>query len=280
MNKYLMVSIIIISSVSVLFAYSGGPPDNKCGIPGTNDCTQCHNSFGLNSGDGTLDFTDLTIYISGETYDLSVSLSDEDQSRWGFELAVIDMEGNQAGNLVVSDEENTQLSDNEDEPDFLKQTRTGTFADETEGEWSFQWTAPSAGAGTVTFYIAGNAANNNGNSSGDYIYAINQAIAEDGANVVFGDNRNGGTDSYVISSIFPNPFNSFASITLSIPREDHLTVEVYDVLGQKVETLFNGVMQPGDRQLSWKADGANGIYYLQVISGNQKLETKKMILLK
>jgi hypothetical protein len=54
--------------------------------------------------------------------------------------------------------------------DVIMHTNTGTYAGTpTSGSWSFDWTAPVSGA-DVTFWFAGNAANNNGFSTGDYIY--------------------------------------------------------------------------------------------------------------
>jgi hypothetical protein len=44
--------------------------------------------------------------------------------------------------------------------------------------WNFQWTAPAAGTGPVTFYVASNAANNNGSTSGDEIYTDSYTLLE------------------------------------------------------------------------------------------------------
>src|SRR5262249_59953992 len=45
-----------------------------------------------------------------------------------------------------------------------------------EGSWVFTWTAPATSVGRVTFYAAGNAANGNGGTSGDFIYTTSVSI--------------------------------------------------------------------------------------------------------
>lgn len=53
-------------------------------------------------------------------------------------------------------------------------TQTGT----NSRTWTFQWTAPAAGTGTVTFYAAMNATNSSNSSAGDMIYSSNLVLAE------------------------------------------------------------------------------------------------------
>jgi hypothetical protein len=108
-----------------------------------------------------------------------VTLSDPDQSRWGFELAVKDVSDQQAGTIVVTDAVNTLVSTSGGIT-YLKQTSTGTFAGTADGpvSWSFNWTAPSSGTGTVYFYVAGCAANNNDLDAGDYVYNISKEVQE------------------------------------------------------------------------------------------------------
>lgn len=160
---------------SIASGYSGGPPDRLANNPPLNEnCTICHFSFDLNSGDGALSLQGLpTQYQPGETYPLTVMLSDPGQARWGFELTVLDdadfyAEG---GALIVSDAVNTQLSQNiEGTEDYLKHTSIGTYRD-TEGpaSWNFRWMAPDLPS--VTFYVVGNAADSDDSFIGDYIYA-------------------------------------------------------------------------------------------------------------
>lgn len=169
--------LLVMGLSAIVWAFSGGPPDGRAGNPpGNMTCktSGCHNSFALNSGDGSFSIDGVPgEYTPGNTYTITVTLSDPGQKRWGFELTVLEGSNQQAGAIIVTDNTNTQLSDNMGtNPDYIKQRSAGTFAGTNDGpvSWSFDWIAPDAAAGDVTFYAAGNAANNNGTASGDYIY--------------------------------------------------------------------------------------------------------------
>ncbi len=174
MRTYLkMLVVTFFINLSIIFSFSSGPPDGKTGAPGENTCIQCHQYSGTN---GTFQILNVpTNYEFNQSYTITVQLSQQGQSRWGFELTAVDSNGNGAGTFTIIDQTNTQLSDNaEPQRDYVKHTSMGTYNGTTNGpvNWTFQWTAPSSDVGTITFYAAGNAANGNNSSSGDYIYQI------------------------------------------------------------------------------------------------------------
>lgn len=95
--------------------------------------------------------------------------------RWGFELVALDDSNNQAGTITITDTTNTQSSVTGGKT-YVKHTSTGTYpGTPNSGTWSFDWT-PNAGYGDVTFYAAGNAANNNGSTSGDLISTTSEVV--------------------------------------------------------------------------------------------------------
>lgn len=263
MKSFGLVCLGLMFLASMTFAFSNGPPDATCGIPPANvNCTQCHNEFGVNSGGGTLDFSAPVAYSPGVTYDLSVNLSDAGQTRWGFELAVLTSGNNQAGTLVVSDPVNTQLSDNlEPMPDFLKQTSDGTYAGTASATWNFQWTAPDVGTGTVTFYVAGNAADQDGGTQGDYIYTV-QGTSEEGAGVSW--------EAPVpltpnVLTNYPNPFNPSTTLTFSLNQPDNIHLVVYDITGRQVVFLWEGQVLSGAHRVTLDGSAlASGIYFAQL----------------
>jgi len=78
----------------------------------------------------------------------------------------------------------------------------------------------------------------------------------------------------------PNPFNPTTSINFTVPKADLVTVEVYNVAGQKVDTLVNGKMSAGSHSAVWNASGKSaGVYFYTVKAGNFS-KTMKMTLLK
>jgi hypothetical protein len=69
---------------------------------------------------------------------------------------------------------------------YVNHTSAGTnLGDPNGNSWAFDWTAPGAGGGDVTFYLAGNAANGNFNNQGDYIYS-HEMVASEAAPALYG----------------------------------------------------------------------------------------------
>lgn len=160
-------------------AYPEGPPDGVAGDPPLRfTCTLCHDLYPLNSGDGSLELLGLPfVYTSGTQYDLTVRLADPGQAEWGFEITAQDASGRSAGTFAVTDPVRTQHSDNPGtSPDYLKHTRDGVYEGVMDGpvSWTFRWTAPATGS--VTFYLAGNAADGSGDPWYDYIYALERTV--------------------------------------------------------------------------------------------------------
>lgn len=84
---------------------------------------------------------------------------------------------------------------------------------------------------------------------------------------------------FELSQNFPNPFNPSTRLTLSVPGREHVTVEVYDLLGRRVAQLVAGVLSPGIHTVEWNASGvASGVYLCRAVTGGHSV-TRKMLLL-
>ena len=78
----------------------------------------------------------------------------------------------------------------------------------------------------------------------------------------------------LIRSNFPNPFNTETLIDYYIPQDGHIEIMVYNVLGQKVNTLVSAYQQAGEHRTGW--DGSNsagekcasGIYVCRLVVGD------------
>lgn len=79
---------------------------------------------------------------------------------------------------------------------------------------------------------------------------------------------------------YPNPFNPSATIEYSLREEASVTLEIYDLLGRKLETLDREDQQAGTYSVVWDAkDRASGLYFYK-ISADESFQMGKMILLK
>jgi uncharacterized repeat protein (TIGR01451 family) len=157
---------------SIAHAYSAGPPAGHTGAPGEFTCAECHTAQVV--GNGTFTINAPPNYVPGQTYQITVNHLNNDPTRlrWGFELTALADDQTKAGNLQSANNQ-TQILDNEGPAgsrQYVEHTALGTFQGQQGGaSWTFNWTAPAADVGNVTFYAAGNQANNDGNSTGDYI---------------------------------------------------------------------------------------------------------------
>jgi len=85
--------------------------------------------------------------------------------------------------------------------------------------------------------------------------------------------------SYSLSQNYPNPFNPTTSIQYAISSRQFVTLKVYDVLGNEIETLINEEKSAGSYEVEFNAIGlSSGIYFYRLQAGSF-IETKKMILL-
>jgi len=171
-----MASLAVVTAVGVV-AFSTGPPASHTGAPGEGLCTNCHTSFPPNSGPGILTLILPTAYEFGATYQVKVRLEQMGQQRWGFQITALTPTNQMAGSWTITDPLRTQTVSGLGRS-YVEHTSQGTFAGTPNGpvEWQMNWQAPSSNVGTVTFYAAGNAANNDGTSLGDYIYSTSSPV--------------------------------------------------------------------------------------------------------
>jgi hypothetical protein len=183
-NKLLKVFVLSVAVVLLAIwvisdrrvkASSFGPPPGHTDAPGESNCTACHTSFELNSGPGNVMIAGLPAnYSPNQEVMLSVTTFHPDGFLYGFQLTAIDPTGAGAGTLVATDTVNTQLSSlfvGDNFRQYIEHTFAGAFPVVFDQRtWTFKWIAPSTNVGPVTFYAAGNGANGDGESTGDYIY--------------------------------------------------------------------------------------------------------------
>ena len=167
-----MLVVLLMGATGSAFAFSFGPPDERTGAPNETTCATagCHAGNELNAPGGSLMLTIPETYMPNEVYTIIVDLARAGQSRWGFEMTALDADGAKAGTFELADEANTLLTEANGKQ-YVKHNAPGTAKGTAdENQWTVQWTAPDTDIGAITFYAAGNAANDDGGATGDYIY--------------------------------------------------------------------------------------------------------------
>ncbi|SYZ72409.1 hypothetical protein TRIP_C20524 [Candidatus Zixiibacteriota bacterium] len=91
--------------------------------------------------------------------------------------------------------------------------------------------------------------------------------------------------TYRLSQNYPNPFNPITTISFALPKPGPVTIEIYNMIGQKVAELINAPLAAGYHVIQWDSRNqtgspvASGIYFYRLRADNF-CDTKKMILLK
>lgn len=91
--------------------------------------------------------------------------------------------------------------------------------------------------------------------------------------------------SYILSQNYPNPFNGQTRINFISTTQSPAELVIYNILGQKVKTLFNDVAKIGLNTVSWNSKNekgsevSSGVYYYVLKIGEDSF-SKKMVLLK
>jgi hypothetical protein len=85
---------------------------------------------------------------------------------------------------------------------------------------------------------------------------------------------------FSLAQNYPNPFNPITTFRYSIPTESKVIINVYDMLGNEIETLINEEKSAGTYEITWYAENLpSGVYFYQLKAGSFT-ESKKMILMK
>ena len=159
-----------------------GPAASHTNAPGEANCTSCHGDFPINSGKGNISITGVPAnYLPNQQIPVTVTMNEENAVLFGFQMTAIDGQGKKVGTFSFPEQTPQPLqivfgSIGGNQRDYIQHTSNGITPTEFGTKsWTFTWTAPAARAGKVSFYTAGNAANSDGNISGDYIYASSKA---------------------------------------------------------------------------------------------------------
>jgi hypothetical protein len=92
--------------------------------------------------------------------------------------------------------------------------------------------------------------------------------------------------SYALSQNYPNPFNPTTTIEFALPADSKVDIEIFNILGQKMATLFSGYQTAGYHQVVWNASKMSSGIYFSVMkatsnsNGAQFNMVKKLVLMK
>lgn len=88
-----------------------------------------------------------------------------------------------------------------------------------------------------------------------------------------------------LKGAFPNPFNPSTTLSFSVKETAEVSLDIFNQKGQKVRSLLNSTMSPGEHQIIWNGNDDNGrqvssgLYFFRMKSGTYS-STRKMIMMK
>jgi hypothetical protein len=173
-----MKESVLVAKASHLLQSAGGQ-NGFTGAPLEANCTSCHvGQTQDGSSENTLSvvnasFQPVTSYTPGDTYTVSLQMT-SNPTKKGFSATALDAAADMpAGSFVGSGIGGTQAF-SANGRSYVSHTASSNTDATTL--WAWTWTAPATNVGDVVFYVASNAANNNGANTGDVIYLSQHTI--------------------------------------------------------------------------------------------------------
>jgi len=88
-------------------------------------------------------------------------------------------------------------------------------------------------------------------------------------------------NTFTLHQNYPNPFNPTTTIPFALLTESRVKIAIYNILGQRVAVLEDGILQAGNHKASWNSTGmASGVYLIVLESPGESGQTRKITLLK
>lgn len=240
---YKIPFIFLIPLAIILYANSSGSPGGRSGSPGDGGatCVQCHTGTASATSGWITSNIPASGYVPGETYQITATGTHSGVVRFGFELTAENTSGGKVGTFTITDTPRTKLIN---QGNALTHTFNGTTVSGNSSSWSANWTAPGTNIGQIRFYAAFNAANGNGNTSGDVVYTSSLFVeaaqpasllsvmpdeAEQGSSLeltITGQNTNWSGNSPAVSlRNAANPDETIAASGVNVSTNTSLTAE-------------------------------------------------------
>lgn len=278
MKKKLLFSIAAVVIAAMFYNYNlshsyvSGSPGGYNGSPTSfGDCGSCHSPGLIGTAPGLITSTVPTNgYTPGNTYSVSAMCFYPGHTKFGFEISPQSNSGALLGTLSTGGNNDVKVIG---AGKYITHTPGGTDAPGGSITWTFNWTAPPAGSGTVTFYGAFNSSNSNGQSSGDTILKSSLVVQENTVSVPqqLAQEFN--------LRIFPNPAIENISVSLVLGNSDEISIDLSDLRGRSVARLFKGEANAGvfTKTLGIPANTAKGNYIVGVKAGESFYQRKIVI---
>ncbi|MBD3168037.1 MAG: T9SS type A sorting domain-containing protein [candidate division Zixibacteria bacterium] len=87
-------------------------------------------------------------------------------------------------------------------------------------------------------------------------------------------------DNCSLNGIYPNPFNASTTISYSISHETDVRLEIFNLMGQRVDVPVDERQKPGEYAITWDASGLSSGVYFAILNTGEKSISRRMTLVK
>ncbi len=256
---FILFLIVNIGLLSFTFLAKSGKA-GYTGSPGENTCNNCHNSYPLNSGTGSINIrTNMPNdqYEPDSTYQISVVVAKPGTSLFGFGLEALNTGNSNTGTFIVTDGLRTQqLTASNGRKNMTHKLNGGAFAD--SAIFTFNWKAPTTNVGNITFYFTGVCANGNNANSLDYVYKNSLMISSTSAASI-----DESKEPYADLEVRPFPLGQFVDVQFELEERADIQFKLITLDGKIVQHTLYENQDPGSRSYTIYTSGLNaGIYIL------------------
>jgi hypothetical protein len=110
-------------------------------------------------------------------------------------------------------------------------------------------------------------------------YGIELVSNYDPSGIEINDDPSITVDDFILHQNYPNPFKRSTTIRFDIPSNGSVRLEVYNLSGQKVETLVNKMLSKGSYSIEWEPEGlASGTYLYRLLAGKYSASNKLILM--
>jgi hypothetical protein len=281
MKSYVTVLIVIGSFLYLSFISSNNGKAGKTGSPGETTCNTatCHTGNTVNAPGGSIIISAPGLigwqYNPGQTYTIEVTITRTGVNLYGIGFEALKSDGSNAGQLVITNTAQTQIKNAivgiNSRANVVHTLNGGASAG--SHTFSFNWVAPGAGTGNITFYAAGNAANGTNTTAGDFIYTTSQVVVP---------STTGLTELNANANflVYPNPATSNLSVHFQCMDNGLVSGKLISLNGKLQHKLFSNQFTKGTQQMHIDLPSHlnRGVYFLVLEMDGSKL-TKKISIL-
>jgi hypothetical protein len=251
-----VITLVVFQSSIVKTMRSQGAEPGHTGSPGDGfkDCTNCHGGSAATVPGWISSNIPTSGYVPGQRYTISTTNGEQEGTRFGFQVSPQNIAGDLLGQLVITDSIQTQLVGN---GKYITYTENGIDGQGSK-TWTFDWIAPDAGTGDVTFYGAYNS-NFEGHKGENHVFLSTLTVKESGASHV-----SSVTGENTRLQVYPNPAKEWIQIRFHLSEQLYYSLDITDFKGRHVAQIKHEKSSGPISTRFNTSDLPNGLYMIRL----------------